>query len=86
VKAHDVLTRAGDDRQEALDEFGLLNTTASVPSENGRLNPRGWQLPPETQCPAKSKVGVGANKLNEIWHIDLTVLRLLDGRRAYVDA
>jgi transposase InsO family protein len=47
---------------------------------------RGWRRPRLRLYPAKPKVGVRASKPNEIWHIDLTVLRLLDGTRAYVHA
>jgi hypothetical protein len=47
---------------------------------------RGWQRPRRRQYPAEPKVGVRAGKPNEIWHIDVTVLRPLDGTRAYVHA
>lgn len=36
--------------------------------------------------PAKPKVGIRASASNEIWHIDTTVVRLLDGTRAYLHA
>ena len=36
--------------------------------------------------PAKPKVGIRASVPNEIWHIDTTVIRLLDGTRAYLHA
>jgi hypothetical protein len=37
VKAHDVLAWAGEPDGRLLMNFDLLNTTASVPSENGRF-------------------------------------------------
>ena len=36
--------------------------------------------------PAKPKVGIRAIKSNEIWHIDTSVVRLLDGSKAYLHA
>ena len=40
--------------------------------------------PPRT--PAKPKVGLRTTRPNEMWHIDTTLIRLLDGTRAYVHA
>jgi transposase InsO family protein len=34
--------------------------------------------------PAKPKIGIRASKPNEIWHVDTTLIRLLDGTRAYL--
>jgi transposase InsO family protein len=36
--------------------------------------------------PAKPKVGIRANAPNELWHIDVTIIRLLDGSKAYLHA
>ncbi len=36
--------------------------------------------------PAKPKIGIRAAAANEIWHIDTTVVKLLDGTRAYLHA
>ena len=36
--------------------------------------------------PSKPKVGVRASAPGEIWHLDLTILRLQDGTRAFVQA
>ena len=36
--------------------------------------------------PAKPKVGVRASRPNEFWHIDTTILRLLNGTRVYLHA
>ena len=34
--------------------------------------------------PAQPKIGIRASQPNEIWHIDTTLVRLLDGSRAYL--
>jgi len=36
--------------------------------------------------PAKPKIGIRASRPNEVWHVDTTVIRFLDGTRAYVYA
>src|SRR5262249_18849142 len=46
----------------------------------GRPRPR---LPPH---PAQPKGGLRTTRANEMWHIDTTVIRLLDGTRAYLHA
>src|SRR5262245_29974786 len=46
----------------------------------------GWRRPRLRIHPAKPKVGVRTTRPNEMWHIDTTVIRLLDGTRAYVHA
>src|SRR2546425_5812324 len=36
--------------------------------------------------PAKPKVGLRTTRADEMWHIDTTVIRLLDGTKAYLHA
>ena len=36
--------------------------------------------------PAKPKVGIRTSKPNEMWHIDTTIIRLVDGTKAYLHA
>ena len=36
--------------------------------------------------PAKPKVGLRAYAPNELWHVDVTIIRLLDGTKAYLHA
>ena len=36
--------------------------------------------------PAKPKIGLRTTRANEMWHIDTSVIRLLDGTRAYLHA
>lgn len=43
-----------------------------------------WRRPRQRVYPAKPKVGVRANGPNEWWHVDVTIIRLLDGSRAYL--
>ena len=44
----------------------------------------GWRRPRARLYPAKPKVGLRASAPNEWWHVDVTIVRLLDGTRAYV--
>ena len=46
----------------------------------------GWKRPRNRIYPPKPKVGIRAAKPNEIWHIDTSLLRLLDGSRVYMHA
>src|SRR4029450_13396402 len=46
----------------------------------------GWPRPRLRVHPAKPKIGLRTTRPNEIWHIDTTVIRLLDGTRAYLHA
>jgi putative transposase len=45
-----------------------------------------WRRPRQRVYPTKPKVGIRASQANEIWHVDTTLLRLLDGSRAYLHA
>jgi putative transposase len=47
---------------------------------------RGWRRPRLRIHPRKPRVGIRAEKPNEIWHIDTTMIRLLDGARVYLHA
>src|SRR5215831_5052434 len=46
----------------------------------------GWRRPRLRVHPAKPTVGLRTTRPNEMWHIDTTVIRLLDGTRAYLHA
>ena len=41
-----------------------------------------WRRPRARIHPAKPKVGIRASRPNEIWHVDTTLIYLLDGSRA----
>lgn len=47
---------------------------------------RKWRRPRTRIHPAKPKDGVRASEPDELWHIDTTVIRLLDGTRVYLHA
>jgi putative transposase len=46
----------------------------------------GWRRPRLRVHPAKPKIGLRTTRADETWHIDTTVIRLLDGTRAYLHA
>jgi putative transposase len=50
------------------------------------IREKGWGRPRLRLHPAKPKVGFRASAPNEAWHVDATIIRLLDGTRAYVHA
>lgn len=59
---------------------------ASVSTWYRLVRENNWRRPRQRMHPAKPKVGIRASRPNEIWHIDTTVIRLLDGTRAYLHA
>ena len=64
-----------------------LGTLCASPSTWYRLvRTYGWRRPRLRVHPAKPKVGLRTIGPNEVWHIDTTVIRLLDGSRAYLHA
>ena len=65
-----------------------LGTVAASPSTWYRLvrQDPGWRWPRLRVHPAKPKVGLRTTRADEMWHIDTTVIRLLDGTRAYLHA
>lgn len=46
----------------------------------------GWVRPRKRVYPAKPKVGVRANAANQIWHVDVTEVNLLEGGKAYIQS
>jgi putative transposase len=48
------------------------------------IRERGWRRPRTRIHPAKPTVGIRANQPNEIWHLDVTVIRLLNGTKLYL--
>lgn len=47
---------------------------------------RGWRRPRLRVHPEQPRVGIRASRPNEIWHIDTTLIRLLDNSRVYLHA
>jgi len=45
-----------------------------------------WRRPRRRVHPQKPKVGIRATRADEIWHVDTTLIRLIDGGRAYLHA
>jgi len=45
-----------------------------------------WRRPRRRVHPQRPKVGIRATRPNEIWHVDASLVRLLDGTRAYLYA
>ena len=64
-----------------------LGTVSASPSTWYRLvRTYEWRRPRVRVHPAKPKVGLRTTGPDEMWHIDTTVIRLLDGTRAYLHA
>ena len=59
---------------------GLVSTWARLVRE------RGWLRPRRRLCPANPREGIRASRPNEYWHLDVTVIKLLDGTRTYLHA
>ena len=47
---------------------------------------RGWRRPRRRVHPAKPTGGIRADKPDGLWHVDTTVIRLLDGPKVYARA
>jgi putative transposase len=87
---HDLAT-SGSYRHMSIRGLALhaqrIGTLFASPATWGRLiRERGWLRPRARVHPATPKEGVRATKPNEYWHIDVTVIRLLDGTRLYLHA
>jgi hypothetical protein len=64
-----------------------LGTVSASPSTWYRVVRKyGWRRPRLRIHPAKPKVGLRTTGPDEMWHIDTTVIRLLDGTRTYLRA
>ena len=50
------------------------------------MMPTETRRPRQRVHPSKPKVGIRAKQVNEVWHVDTTLVRLLDGTRAYLHA
>jgi putative transposase len=57
---------------------------ASVTTWAKLVRERGWRRPRRRIYPPKPTIGVRAKQPNEAWHVDTTVIKLLDGTRAYL--
>ncbi len=59
---------------------------ASASTWSRKVRERGWRRPRKRVYPAKPKVGIRASTPNEIWHVDASVIGLLDGAKVYLHA
>ncbi len=59
---------------------------ASATTWTKLVRQRGWRRPRRRVYPEKPKTGIRATYPNECWHIDVTVIRLLDDTKAYLHA
>lgn len=57
---------------------------ASASTWSKKVRERGWRRPRKRVYPAKPKVGIRASAPNQIWHLDVTVIRLLDGTQVFL--
>jgi putative transposase len=60
--------------------FAAVSTSARL------VRDRGWLRPRRRVYPAKPREGIRASRPNEYWHLDVTVIKLLDGTRTYLHA
>ena len=57
----------------------------AAPATFARLiRERGWRRPRQRVYPAKPKEGIRATRPGELLHIDVTIIKLLDGTRTYL--
>jgi len=59
---------------------------ASVTTWAKLVRERGWRRPRQRLHPLKPTVGVRASRPNELWHVDTTVIKLVDGSKVYLQA
>ena len=91
VRSVKEMVESDDHRHFSLRGLALhaqrIGRVVASPSTWSRLvREGGWRRPRRRVYPAKPKVGIRANAPNELWHIDVTIIRLLDGTRAYLHA
>jgi len=83
------MVEGDDDRHMSLRALALhaqrIGKVLASPSTWYRLvRTKGWRRPRKRVYPAKPKVGIRAKAPGELLHLDVTIIRLLDGTRAYL--
>ena len=73
-------------RALALHAQRIGRVFAAVSSWARLVREHGWLRPRRRLYPAKPREGIRASRPNEYWHIDVTVIKLLDGTRTYLHA
>jgi len=91
VRSVKEMVESDDHRHLSLRGLALyaqrIGRVIASPSTWSRLaREGGWRRPRRRVYPAKPKVGIRADAPNELWHIDVTIIRLLDGTKAYLHA
>ena len=91
IRAMHDLTTSPDHRHLSIRGLALhaqrVAKVFAAPATWGRLiRERGWLRPRLRVHPATPKDGLRATRPNEFWHIDVTVIRLLDETRVYLHA
>ncbi len=64
--------------------LGKVYLSASTWSK--QIRERGWRRPRQRVYPAKAKVGVRAEEPDEFWHLDASIIKLIDGTKVYIHA
>jgi len=59
---------------------------ASVSTWARLVRKHGWLRPRRRLYPAKPEEGIRASRPNEYWHLDVTIIKLLDGTKTYLHA
>jgi hypothetical protein len=85
------MVESDDHRHMSLRALALhsqrIGTVFASPSTWYRLvKTAGWRRPRNRIYPAKPKIGIRAIAPGELLHLDVTIIRLLDGTRAYLHA
>jgi len=57
---------------------------ASAATRHKLIKERGWRRPRKRLHPAKPKIGIRTTKPDEGWHIDTTIVKLLDETKGYI--
>ena len=91
VESMRTLTESGDHRHMSLRALALraqrIGDVIASPSTWYRMARKlAWRRPRRRLYPANPKVGVRADAPGELLHVDVTIIRLLDGTRAYLHA
>jgi len=91
VRSVEEMVESDDHRHFSLRGLALhaqrIGRVVASPSTWSRLvREGGWRRPRRRVYPAKPKVGIRAGAPNELWHIDVTIIQLLDGTKASLHA
>ena len=85
------MVESDDHRHMSLRALALhaqrIGRVLALPSTWYRMvRKAGWRRPRNRVYPAKPKIGIRAKAPGELLHLDVTIIRLLDGTRAYLHA